>query len=437
MTNSLRREKIADGAHFNAVSDPRFKFNRITFGFLTPLCKEKASLYALIPRVLHDTNANFPSMKDLSNFLASLYNAQTYFEACALGDTQFLSISMNFMDDSYALHGESIAVTAVNTLFDCLFHPVVENGGFSPATVENCKRLQIEAIESELNDKRVYASNQAKRIICEGEPAAVNPLGDAENTRAVTPEALYEAYCGLLKNAEIEIICVGCNDFTDALAIAKKEFTSIERVNIIPSESAYSPLKSAIAEKTELLPLLNQSKMVLGFKTSSTSKNSHPALYLMSLLYGGTISSKLFLNVRERLSLCYYCWSQIQTTKGFMSVSCGVEEANIEKAKAEIIAQLESVKKGDFTDDDLTAALLYEQNFIKTSSDSLTSLTAFYLKRIYMKDIKSLEEYLKSYDSVTREDIIEAANSMTLDTIYILSGVGDDVLGVPQEEGDE
>jgi predicted Zn-dependent peptidase len=142
----------------------------------------------------------------------------------------------------------------------------------------------------------------------------------------------------------------------------------------------------------------------------------------MSNLYGGTISSKLFLNVREKLSLCYVCWSRVSKEKGLMYVRCGVSEDNIEKAKAEILAQLDLVREGDFTDDDFTAALLYEQNNIKTVNDSLGSLTGWYIKLIYTGEIKSPEESLADYDIITRRDIIEAAKSMELDTIYILSG---------------
>ena len=427
MKNSLKREKIASGAHFNAVSDPRFKFNRITFGFFTPLCEERASLYALLPRLLHRANAEFPKSRDFNNYLASLYNAKCEFEVSGIGDTQFLGISMNFMDDSYALHGEKITEEAACALFSC----VLNRADFDTALIDVCKREQIEAIEAELNDKRVYAANQAKRIICAGEPAAVNPLGDVEITRKITTDELFAAYNELLTSAIIEIICAGCNDFADAFTLAQKSFMNLERMNVSSCKSAYSPPKPVVAEKTELLPLLNQSKMVLGFKTDVKNR---AALSLMSNLYGGTISSKLFLNVRERLSLCYYCWSRLSKEKGLMSVSCGVEEENIEKAKTEILSQLEAVKDGGFTDDDLTASLLYEQNNIKTVNDSLSSLTWWYFTRIYTEEIKSPEEYLKNYENITRTDIIEAAKSMKLDTIFVLSGVGDDVSVVPQEE---
>jgi len=421
MDNRLKREKIADGAYFSAVTDPRFKFNQITFSFFVPLDEEKASLYALVPRYLSTANAEIPVAKDFINYLASLYNAKIDSEAWGIGDTQYLSVSLTFMDDSYALHGEKITEAASKVLFDCIFHPNNYDKAFYAPDVEINKRQQIEAIEAELNDKRVYAANQAKRLICEGEPAAVNPQGTVERTREITPESVYNAHYDLLNTAGIEIICVGCNDFSDALRIAKEKFAAIkmEYRKPVPYSTACSPLKSEVAEKTEKLPLLNQSKMVLGFKTDSKNR---PALTLMSNLYGGTLSSKLFLNVRERLSLCYYCWSRVNREKGLMTVSCGVEEANIEKAKAEILAQLELVKSGDFTDDDLRNALLYEQNDTKTMNDSPNSLAAWYIIRIYIGDIKSPEEALADFNAVTREALIEAANSINLDTFYVLSG---------------
>ena len=423
MDNPLKREKIADGAHFSSVTDPRFKFNRITFGFFVPLDEEKASLYALLPRLLSRNNAEFPKSKDFNNYLASLYNAKSDFEVAGIGDTQILGVSMNFMDDGYALHGEKITAAAANALFGCIFNPVLEKGLFPAKDVELCKREQIEAIEAEINEKSTYAANQAKRILCEGEPAAVNPLGTVERTREITPKALIEACTELYSKAQIEIICAGCNDFSDALRIAKSVGGGVlddpQRKNITPCESAYSPLKSAVAEKTEKLPLLNQSKMVLGFKTDSRNR---AAISLMNNLYGGTLSSKLFLNVRERLSLCYTCWSRVSKEKGIMYVRCGVGEDNIEKAKAEILAQLELVKAGDFTDDELNSALLFEQNNIKTVNDSLASLTWWYFTRIYSQEIKPPEEFLKNYDNITREDIITTAKTMNLDTFYILSG---------------
>ncbi|MCL2108392.1 MAG: insulinase family protein [Oscillospiraceae bacterium] len=425
MSNLINRRKIADGAYFNSVSDPRYKFNRITVGFFAPLSEDRASAYALIPRILHESNVNYPAMKDFNNFLASLYRAKTDYEIESFGDDSFLGISMTFMDDKFALHGEDITAIAVKTLFDCLFRPALdESGVFRAAVTETCKRLQVETIEAEINDKRSYAAAQAKREMYAGEPAAVNHLGSVAKTNAATPETLYAAYKALLQTAVIEVMCVGCNDFAGAFDIAQKEFAEFlgERKNLTQCKTHYSVLKSQVAEKTERMAV-NQSKMVLGFKVNhALDSREKAALGLMSNLYGGTISSKLFLNVRERLSLCYYCWSRLNKYKGAMYVSCGVEECNIEKAKAEILLQLENVKTGDFTDDELNNALLSELNNIKTVNDDLCTLTWWYITRIYAGEIKSPEEFLKNYEGITREEVTAAARAVGLDTFYVLSG---------------
>jgi predicted Zn-dependent peptidase len=426
MDNSLKRLKIADGVHFNSVTDPRFKFNCITFGIYTPLCEEKSSLNALIPRLISKTNAKYPEERDFSNYLASLYNAKSDNAVSAGGDTQFFAVSMTFMDDSYALHGEKITEAAAKIIFDCIFEPVVVNNAFDETKVELCKREQIEAIEAEINEKRNYAMNQARRVIYKGEPAAVNHMGDVIKTAEITPQVLYETYNELLKSAVIEIICIGCNDFSDALKITKEKFLSLNRKDIITCESLYSPLKPNAEEIIERMPL-NQSKMVLGFKTDS---KNHYAINLMNGLYGGTLSSKLFLNVRERLSLCYYCSSAPCRDKGVMYVQCGVEETNIDKAKAEILAQLDDIKNGNVTDEEMNNALLYSLDSHRTVNDSIRSLMWWYIIKIYQGDIKSPDEYMKGYENITREDVINAAKSMNLDTFYTLRGNG-------ESEGDD
>ena len=131
------------------------------------------------------------------------------------------------------------------------------------------------------------------------------------------------------------------------------------------------------------------------------------------------------MNVREKLSLCYYCWSRYNEKKGAMLIDCGIENSNIEKAKAEIIAQFEDMKKGNFSDDDVLYAKLNSQNTLKTIGDSLGAIAGWYLSAIYMNDIKSPEEVMEEDMAVTREQIIEAANSMKLDTVYILTSNGE------------
>ena len=141
----------------------------------------------------------------------------------------------------------------------------------------------------------------------------------------------------------------------------------------------------------------------------------------MSAIYGGTTTSKLFMNVREKMSLCYYCWSSVSRTKGSLVVASGVENENLETAKNEIIAQLEAMKKGDFTDEDIEYARMYRRNHLKTFNDGISSMEAWYFTGIYNDDIKTPEEAVEEDNKVTREEIIEAAGSVKLDTVYILT----------------
>ncbi len=421
MDNKLKREQIGNGVYFSTVTDKRYKLNRITVIFMTQLSAENASVNALIPRILSRQNKYYPDNKDFHNYEASLYSAKVGFDADSMGDTQRLELSITSIDDAFALNGEKITRDAAKLIMDCIFEPALVDGVFGENDVAVCKREQCEDIEAELNEKRIYALNRAYEIMCEGEPAAVPKLGTVEKTSEITSKSLYEAYLNMLDTFMVEIVCVGCNDFSDVKALAKDIFGRKKRGNIAKCQSRYSYAKAAVAEKTEKLQV-SQSKMVLGLKTDSTD---YHALALMSKLYGGTTTSKLFMNVREKLSLCYYCWARFNREKGLMHIDCGIENENIEKAKAEILKQFEDVKSGSFTDEDIETARLSVQNDTKTVNDSLGGLTEWYLTRIYRNDIKTPEESLLEYDRITRDDIKKAANSMKLDTVYVLTSLND------------
>lgn len=418
MQDIINRKEIADKVFFSHITDERYKVNRITITFLTQLNFEKASVYALIPRLISKSNALYPNQKDFHNYEASLYSAKVDFDISSIGDTQKLEFSVTSIDNSFALEGEKITEETTELLLNCIFNPALVDGKFNENDVESDKKAQIEAIEAELNEKRIYALNRTFEILCEGEPCAVNKIGSVEKTKEITSSDVLNAYNNMLSSMQAEIICVGCNDFVGVFEKMTRRFKELKRCNIELCSSDFSKLREKAVEKTEKLQV-NQSKMVLGFKTTS---KEFPALMIMSKLYGGTTTSKLFMNVREKLSLCYYCLARFNKDKNIMLVDCGVENTNIEKAKAEILSQLEDVKKGLFSDDDINTSVLSLQNDTKTLNDSLGGLTMWYFSQIYRNDIKTPEESLTQYETVTRDDIIKAANSITLDTVYVLTG---------------
>jgi predicted Zn-dependent peptidase len=413
----LNRREIAKGVYLSAITDPRFKQNRISVSFLTQLDVNRASANAVIGKVLTNSCRSQPNLRSLNARLSALYAARLSENIGSLGDTQYVGLSIKTIDSRYALEGEDVMGEGLRILLDCLFDPLLEDGVFKKSVTETEKQSCIDSIEAELNDKRVYAVRRATELLSEGEPSAVSDHGTIEGVKAVTPQTAYQAYKALLETARIEIICVGCNDFVSAEKVLVEEFSKLKRSEMEDCHSKISVPKAEVLNHTEKLEV-NQSKMVLGLKSDSDDRD---ALTIMTKIYGGSATSKLFENVREKMSLCYYCWAKFYVNKQIILSECGVEKDNIEKAKTEILTQLDHMRNGEFTDEEHSHAMLSLQNDLKLVSDSLTGIKTWYLSHIYRCDIITPEEAIERYLSVTRERIISAAKSVKLDTVYVLT----------------
>lgn len=414
---NIRREEIAPGVFFGVITDKRFKSNHITFSFLTRLSAETAAVNALIPNLLSKSSADYPTFAKLSDKLSSLYATQLSASTTQFGDVQVLLMTLSSLDDTYALDGEKITEEALEILLGCLFRPYLVNGMFEESVLELEKQAHIDTIEAELNDKRSYAIGKASELLYEGEPAQFDPKGTVEATKAITNQQAINAYHNLLQHCRIEILCTGCNDFEIAKSKFKSAFSTINRDVKEDIASRKSPVKGKPFKHVELLSV-SQSKMVLGLKSDWEDKY---AVMLLAKMYGGTTTSKLFLNVREKLSLCYYCRARSTSTKGLLMVDCGVESKNIEKAKEEILAQFEDMKNGNFTDEEMEYAKGFTENDLKTISDNPAEIQSWYLMRIYQNDIVSPAQTVESIKKVTRQQIIDAANSFKLDGVYVLT----------------
>ena len=171
---------------------------------------------------------------------------------------------------------------------------------------------------------------------------------------------------------------------------------------------------------------VTQGKLCMGFRLGDCmDEPDFASIYVFNAVYGGSVTSKLFMNVRERLSLCYYASSMVDTHKGLMLVSSGVDFDKVEQAKAEIIAQLDAVKNGDITDDELEAAKRCVASDLRACLDSQGELEGFYLANTIEGLDFTPDELAALVEDVSREDVIKVAESVVLDAIYFLRGNGE------------
>lgn len=418
MNNIINRRKIADGVYFSSITDKRYKKNLISVAFSTQLSEDTATENVIVPVLLTRCNSKLPTYKAFNNKMSRLYASGIGGTAGRQYDLQTISFGAYYLDDIYALSGEKMTGIMTDILIDCLTSPVTENGVFSEKFVELEKKTVIDNIETAINDKRSYAIERAMKTICKGEPASVCSYGTVEKAKLITPDSAYKAYRRMLETMPCEIICTGCSDFEGVAEKFAAAFEKAGRHDIENTTIALSPVKTQTEEVTERLTV-NQSKLVLGFKSHS---DDDAALVLLQKIFGGTTSSKLFRNVREKMSLCYYCSAARNDLKGIMLVNSGVENENIEKTKEAVIDQLEEIKNGNFTNEDINFAEMAIKNDFKSVADSAGNVSNWYFDCIRKNDIVTPEEKLGRYLGVSKERIIAAAKSMVLDSVYVLTG---------------
>ena len=422
MIGTLNRKEIGKGAFISWVNEPKFKHNRITLCLVTPIEKETATVNALVPFVLRKGCKSCPDFTALNKKLAEMYGAILDADVAKHGNKQIIELTLITADDRFAIGGESMTETAANLLWDLVFEPNLdENGLFPEIDLELEREYLIDTIESDLNDKRTYAIGKALDLVFENEPFGIKRYGYVEDAEAITGESLAEAWKNLVKTAKIEVFFSGPGNAEIAEKVFAEKISSLEREPFEDEDFervAYSPFKEG-EEEMEIA----QGKLVMVFRMGApkTEKEKNAAR-MLSALYGGTAFSKLFMNVREKMSLCYYADSSFERGSGILLVDCGIEFENREKAQNEIIRQLELVAEGDFTEEEFENTKNAISNSLGSVGDTLYSVENWYLGGIIENNTMTPEEDKKAMESVTREEVMEAAKKAKLAAVFFLKG---------------
>jgi len=332
----------------------------------------------------------------------------------------------SFLDDAYTLNGEAILEPAATLFGELLLKPYLVDGGFEPSYVEGEKANLIDRIRAQINDKRQYSMQKMAACMCEDEAYGVGRLGDEQSAAAITGEDLWQAYQNLLYHAQVEVYYCGSAPakrvkaaLSEALAglpVNKKRVELTCQVVAKPKQEDPRLVEEAMD--------VAQGKLAMGFRTAGINAchESYPALMVFNAVYGGTTTSKLFMNVREKLSLCYFASSSLEKLKGVMMVSSGIEFDKYKQAKAEILAQLESCRKGEVEQWELVGAVRSIVSALQTTLDGQGRLEDYWLGQAVAGLKEDPEALAKRVEQVTLEDVVEIANQVKLDTIYFLKG---------------
>lgn len=423
MKYDFNSEIHSEGVELCNITAQGFKSACVTISFVLPL-GENAAHYALVPGVLTRSSEKYPDVTAIERKLALLYGAELVADISKTGENQVLKLGVSCIDDRFAFDGESITAECSELLFELVFRPLLINGVFSSKDVESEKRLLCERLAAETSDKRIYAKNRCEEIMFGDEAYGIHRLGSQKDIEAITPESLYEAYKEILSTAKICVCVSGKTDYQAVKAALSEYLGCVER-KLVMGETLFVEKAEDVTYKKESEPV-KQGKLVMGFRMGMRdADDNYAARRVMADIFGGSPHSKLFTVVREKMSLCYYCSARLIRAKGVMFVQSGIESYNEEKATEAILAQLEDIKKGNFTDSDMESSVKALEDSFKSVSDSPEALDSWFMSQCVSGEYKYPEDFIEDFKRVTRADIIKAAEDVTLDTVFMLEGTAE------------
>ena len=412
---------LMPGVTLRVCRDSRFKQGCLSFQLVRQMDAKEAALNALLPSVLLRGTASCPDLRSITEYLDELYGASVSPLVRRVGDYQTTGLYCGFMDDRFALPGDRVLQPMLRFLEELLLDSPLEEGAFLPAFVESEKKNLIATIESELNDKRAYSMSRLLRILCREDTFGVPRLGEAEQVAVITPQSLYQHYRQILKTSPIEIFYVGSAQSQAVAEALQPLLARLERdcVPLAPQTAFHPCEKQDVVETMDV----SQGKLCMGFVTPITNRcQDFAAMQLLNVIYGSGMTSKLFVNVREKMSLCYSIGSGYYGTKGIVVVSAGIDFDKEQLTRDEILRQLELCRDGGITELELRSAKEALLSSLRSTHDSPGAIEGYYATAALSGLVFSHSQYMAAVEAATVEQVVACANSLTLHTTYFLKG---------------
>lgn len=423
------RTELIPGVWLTALRSDKFKTGCLSINLLTQLKRETAAFNAVLPFVLRRGTRFHPDMQTIAAELDSLYGTGVEPIVRKIGEIQCIGFYASFPDHKYLPAGSEVFEKTANLSCEMLLAPNTRGGLFLPAYVESEKEKLLELIRSRVNEKRSYAHFRLLEQMCCYEDYAVSRFGTEDTAESIYYQKLTKYYHSLISASPVEIFYCGSMEASKVANILSDALSGMTRGEInydigtdIRMNAVEDKVRSFVDEMS-----VTQGKLVMGFRLGECMEEPDlAAIYVFNAVYGSGVTSKLFMNVREKLSLCYYASSTVDTHKGIMLVSSGVDFDKVDEAKSEILAQLEAVKSGDISDEELEAARRSVASDLLACLDSQGELEGFYLANTIDGLEFSPDELAALVCDVSREDVIKIASSVVLDAEYFLRGGGED-----------
>ena len=425
----FNRTELMPGVFLSHLRSDKFKTACMSVTLLTQLRRETAAMNAVIPFVLRRGTTRYRDMEQLSRRMDELYGAAVEPVVRRIGEIQCIGFYGSFPEPDYLPGGEALLGDTCALMAQLLLDPVTRGGLLLPQYVDSEREKLLDIIRSRMNDKRSYALTRCIEEMCCYEDFAVSRFGSESEAENIHYKKLTRHYRELIQTCPVEIFYCGKTDFKAVTAAMCDAFSTMPRGEVdydIGTDLRMNAVEDHVRFAEEEMDV-TQGKLVLGFRLGECMEELDiPALYVFNAVYGSGATSKLFMNVREKLSLCYYASSAVYLHKGIMLVSSGIEFDKLDAARDEILAQLDSVRRGEITDDELRSAKKSVASDLRAVQDSIGELEGFYLSQALDGLDYGPAELAALAEDVTKEDVQEIAKSIECDLIYFLKGSGEE-----------
>ena len=413
--------ELLPGVTLRCFPDHRFKQGSLSIQFLRPLCEEEAALNAMIPVVLLRGCQSAPDLQAITLRLDDLYGASIGALVRKVGDYQTTGLTCGFIADDFTLDGEALLPLVAEFVKELLFEPLLEDGVFCEDFVESEKKNLISAIESQLNNKRSYAMARMMEQMCKNDPFGTPRLGRVKDVEAIDAKTLYRHYQKVLRESPVELFYVGKQSPALVASLLRPIFETVVRQPI--SMAPQTPFRGSPTGRHEETMDVAQGKLVMGFTVPVTIRDPRfTAVQVFNTIFGSGMTSKLFMNIREKMSLCYDIGSGYHGSKGIIAVSSGIDFDKEELVKEKILEQLDACQKGQISEEELAAAKEALCSSLASTHDSPGAIESYYANGALSGLTETPERYAEKVLAVTREDVAAVAQEIKLHTVYFLKG---------------
>lgn len=413
--------KQTNGLKLHIVKTEKYKTNTLVWKMKAPLTREDVTKRALLPYLLQSSSEKYPTTMALRSYLDDLYGASLYVDLAKKGDYHIISFSLDIANEKFLSDSTPLLRKAFEFFADILQKPNAKNGEFDQETVENEKRSLKQRIQSVYNDKMKYATQRLVEEMYKGDQYALSTYGEIADVDAITSTDLYEYYTKAFAEDELDLYVIGDVNGDEVQSIVSELFSYSARQPQKAQKGNFTTREKVHEVKEQ--QDVKQGKLNIGYRTNVLYGDAdYFAMQVFNGIYGGFSHSKLFINVREKASLAYYAASRLESHKGMLMVMSGIDINHYDQALQIIHEQMEAMRKGDITEQELTQTKAVIENQLLETIDTARGLIEVLYHNIVAETNVSLDEWLEKTHAVTIEDIVKMANKVELDTVYFLTG---------------